>query len=265
MKVWFYPQRPGTWAKIHVLIKHLGWTYGTESDHDIRALFSNRTIDKGGVILDRKGRRKGSTTHVLPKTINGGCVDVTKSRTDAVFTQAFGYSSLVSPVNTDCVEKTEVQAVKGIREVRRGSPRQPGHIYQRKIETRNKRGEWVEFRPMLIGHKIFRVTVKRKTDWVHGDATAKIDVVPPSHVFSREEIAKIQRMSELFGSDFADFDVLRDRSERRLYVVDVNYTAHRNAFDAVGRQLGENRQMAFLHGYAKWFSDEFTRDVWRVR
>lgn len=121
MKVWAYPQRVPHWCKLHVVLTRLGWTSGAADDHDLRTLFSNRTLDRGGVILDREGRREGKTTTVRERTINGRCTDVTKTRTDAVFTEAFGYSSLVNPRRHPCVEKTDVQATKMMREVEAGT------------------------------------------------------------------------------------------------------------------------------------------------
>jgi len=266
MKVWFYPQRPGTWSKTHLVLRHLGWEYGTAEDHDIRGLFSNRSLDKNGVILDRKGRRTGETTTVLPQTINGRCTDVRKSRIDKVFAAIFGYSSLVDPATHDCVEKTEIQAIKSaIRKVPRGTARRRDFVYQRNIDTRNGKGQWVDFRCLLVGHRIHGVIVKRKGHWVFGDDKAAMEVVPASHVFSKEEIEDIERMSFHFGCDFADLDVLRDRKTRRIYVVDVNYTAHRNSVARIGQTEGPARQAEFMRNYSRRFELVFSDPKWRVR
>ena len=265
MKIWSYPIKVPHWSKLYVVLDHLGWNPGTEEDHVLRVLFSNRTLDKGGVILDRKGRRSGATTVVRSRTINGGCTDVTKHRTDVVFREAFGYTSLVNPRRQRAIEKTEIQATKQMREVEPGTMPRAGFIYQRPIDTRNKKGEFVDLRANLVGHRIFRVFVKRKTHRFVGDGTALSEVVPPSHVFSKEEIEQIERMSEIFGCDFADMDVLRDRKDGRIYVVDVNYTAHRHALDKLGTDHGEARRKAYLDAYAEHFRGVFDSDAWRVR
>lgn len=265
MKIWSYPSHIPTWSKLHVVVHRLGWTRGTESDHDVRILFSNRTLDKGGVILDRKGRRPGVSTVIRDKTINARCNDVTKLRTDVEFHRAFGYSSLVNPRKERSIEKTEVQATKEMREVPPGTKPRAGFVYQRPIDTRNKQGHYVDLRCNLVGHRIFRVFVKRKSRRFTGDGDARSEIVPPSHVFSREEIANIERMSELFGCDFADMDVLRDRKDGRIYVVDVNYTAHRHALDKIAEDHGKARRETYLQAYADLFRSNFDSPEWRVR
>src|SRR3954454_7156229 len=45
-----------------------------------------------------------------------------------------------------------------------------------------------------------------------------------SHVFTPEEVRQILAFARAMGVDYGEFDILRDRSDGRIYVVDVNKT-----------------------------------------
>jgi len=264
LKVLFYPTpEPPFWSKIYVGIHRLGYVIGTRADHDLRILFSGRTIDKDGIVLDRQGRRRGKTTKILHKTINGRCNDVSKTRVDRVFARVFGYSSLVDPRKHESVQKTEIQAIHDIRRVKKMAPKR-GYIYQRLIDTRDSSGRWTDLRPLVFDGKIHTVCIKRKPEMAV-DRRAKMSFHMPIHVFTKAEREKILEFAAEFGADCADIDVLRDRKTKKLYIVDVNHTAHKHAFKRIGELQGESAQREAELAYAKAFEAAFARPKWRVR
>ena len=264
MKLFCYPDKPGTWSKLHAVITTLGWRYGTREDHDLRTYFSGATINTGGVRLDRRGRRPAASPSILPKTINSGCVDVSKSAIERAFSKELGYASFVDPSGVECVEKTEIQAIKKIRRVAAGSPQRSGYVYQREINTFRDRA-WTDLRPVVYDGRILGVVVKKKSDWIHGDADARIELASPLQVFSADELARIEAGCRGFGAHFAELDVLRDRDNGKVYVVDLNYTAHRNSFDLIKKQMGGLEGQEYVRRYAARFEQAFNNDRWLVR
>jgi hypothetical protein len=263
-KVWLYPHAPTDWTpKIRLAIRQLGWRYGTREDHDLRVYFSNRTIDKDGVILDRRGRRKGPTTTILPTTINGGCTDVSKSRVEEVFKATFGYGSFIDPRKSDVVMKTEIQSIKDIAHRKACEPK-PGYVAQRFIDTRHD-GLFVDLRVAFAGAKIVTVAVKRKPLFRRA-TNAHILFTDPKFVFSSSEIQQLNSFGEAFGLDFGEADVLRDHDTGKLYVVDVNPTANADVeFPTIEKQLGRIARQLAEEQYAAFFKDAFDNETWRVR
>lgn len=261
-KVWFYPNGLYKTAKLRLIVRRLGLQVGTREDHDLRVYFSHRTIDRDGVILDKRGRRRGETTQVLPNSINGGCTDVSKSRVEKVFRQVFGYGSFIDPRKSDVVQKTEVQAIKDILHRKPCAPR-GGYVNQRFIDTR-RGGLFVDLRPAVFDGRIHTVIVKRKAKFLRG-AGAHMSFVDPRSVFTKEEIALILDFSKAFGLDCGEIDALRDNETDKLYLIDVNPTTNSDV-DYVGmeNQLGPMARELVEEHYAEAFLEAFWNDKWRV-
>jgi glutathione synthase/RimK-type ligase-like ATP-grasp enzyme len=51
-----------------------------------------------------------------------------------------------------------------------------------------------------------------------------VRLTTPEAVFSPEEIAKLSAFAKAMALDWGGLDILRDRADGRLYVVDVNKT-----------------------------------------
>jgi glutathione synthase/RimK-type ligase-like ATP-grasp enzyme len=48
----------------------------------------------------------------------------------------------------------------------------------------------------------------------------------PEDLFSKEEVSCILQLANIMGAEFCEFDVLRDKSSGRIYVIDVNKTPY---------------------------------------
>ncbi len=56
------------------------------------------------------------------------------------------------------------------------------------------------------------------------DITVDAEFTEPYEVLSEHELELIARFSKKLGIDYGEFDALRDNSDGRLYIVDVNNT-----------------------------------------
>lgn len=56
------------------------------------------------------------------------------------------------------------------------------------------------------------------------NSNAHVRLVAPSEVLTNEEMALCQRFCNVMGLDYGELDILRDRKEGRIYIVDVNDT-----------------------------------------
>jgi hypothetical protein len=158
--------------------------------------------------------------------INGGCGDISKSHVAAVFERAAGYPLAINPQTHSgaAVEKSEDNGAHDGRLVTCPMAPRPGRSYQLFIDCAD--GETAfDYRTTIINRTPQFVLVKSKPASdrfsIHNTNVvfARLETV-----YSRAEIDMIARFASAMALDWAALDILRDRTSRRIYVVDVNKT-----------------------------------------
>ena len=161
-------------------------------------------------------------------TLNGQLLSNAKSNVAATFEAVFGYSLAVDPTTHvgQMVEKSEVNAVHDGRLIQGPialDDVQPESAYQRFIDTRDESGMVVDLRTPLYGGSVPLVyTKRRQVEDLFWTRTADTEILESAEVYSEKELALLSRFAEAMGLDYGEVDVLRDRREGRIYVVDVN-------------------------------------------
>lgn len=160
--------------------------------------------------------------------LNGQLASNHKSNVAAVFEAVFGYSLAVDPTAHagPMVEKSEINALHDGRVVDgplHPEEVQPGQSYQRFIDTRDEDGQVVDLRTPLYGGSVPFVYIKRRpVKDLFWTRTAATEICETADVYSPEELALLARFAAEIGLDYGEVDVLRDRRDGRIYVVDVN-------------------------------------------
>ena len=162
------------------------------------------------------------------RLMNFNCRDVSKSHVSEAFERAFGYPIGVDPTTYTgaAVEKSEINGAHDGRIVTCPVTPAAKHTYQRLIDNRARNPELVEdFRTPTVGGKPACVFIKRRpTQRRFANANSEVELTQPENVFSAAELAQIAAFTRELGLDWGGLDVLRDRSEGRLYIVDANKT-----------------------------------------
>ncbi len=161
------------------------------------------------------------------RALNFGCTDIGKAHVAGVFAQVFGYPLAVDPATWagDAVEKSDANGTHDGRIV--VCPRLPatGKVYQRLIDTIAADGLATDLRTAVVGGRVVAVWVKRRRAAARfRPANVAATLVDPASVFSASELATIAAFAAAMGADWAGLDILRDRADGRIYVVDVNKT-----------------------------------------
>lgn len=164
---------------------------------------------------------------LTPQRFNFGCVDISKSHVAQMFEAVFGYPLAVDPMKAtgEIVEKPEKNGVHGGRIVTAPLPARPGFAYQRVVDTRDDNGCCQDLRTPCVGGEPIVVWVKTKTPegrFSINNRSARL--ADPAEVFSAEERRLIREFNGRMGLDWGGLDILRDRGDGRLYIVDVNKT-----------------------------------------
>ena len=101
----------------------------------------------------------------------------------------------------------------------------PGFVYQRVVDTQNADGCCQDLRTPCAGGEPVVVWIKTKTpDGRFSINNRKATLGEPSQVFSPAELDRIRQFNQRMGLDWGGLDILRDRGDGRIYIVDVNKT-----------------------------------------
>lgn len=161
------------------------------------------------------------------KLINFGCTDISKGRVEQAFAETFGYSLSLNPTLHigPAVEKSELNAAHDGRIVACPVIPAPGKTYQRVVDNRIEDGLIEDLRCPMVGGKIACVFVKhRPVATRFSNTNSFVKVMTAEQIFTQEEQAKIGEMSLRLGLEVGGLDVLRDRNDGRIFVVDANKT-----------------------------------------
>ncbi|MEZ5938276.1 MAG: hypothetical protein R3C52_08655 [Hyphomonadaceae bacterium] len=161
------------------------------------------------------------------RTVNFNCRDISKSAVSSAFERVAGYSLSVDPESYTgpIVDKSEVNAAHDGRIVQGPIDRQPGRCYQRLIDNTIDGGLVEDLRTCTVGGQPVLVFIKRRPIG-RRFANENVDVgwVRPEEVFSPAEIDLIRRFNSEIQLEWGGVDVLRDKSDGRIYIVDANKT-----------------------------------------
>lgn len=162
--------------------------------------------------------------------INGNCSSISKHAVNASFEEVFGYPLAVDPKNYE----GEILVKSNLNSVHDGhvvqgpldpSELQPEQTYQRVIDNTAGNGRVLDYRVPIHGNRIPLVFLKyRSTDSRFVSESTYATFKEPGEVFSEEERQNMLQLAARMGVDFGELDVLRDREDGRIYVVDVNPT-----------------------------------------
>ena len=176
--------------------------------------------------------REFRTAPLAPLTnkpaFNIGCHDIRKSVVSRLFEESFGYSLTIDPATHRglAVEKSELNGKHDGRIVSCPitAPRSD-RVYQRLVDNTFDGREFVDIRTPVVGGKAPFVYLKRRTrDLRFSNDNHRVDLASVDTLLSKDEQAKIAEFTNAIGLDFGGLDVLRDREDGRIYIVDANKT-----------------------------------------
>ncbi len=217
--IYFAPDRVRPWYLIWCVAKVAGGRIVTAPDGaDVVMHFEDATYGDASAPIAQKHRA----------FINFGCRDVSKSAVARAFEAAFGYSLALDPRahQGEAVEKSELNGAHNGRIVACPAEPKDGLVYQRVIDNRADEDGLVEdFRTPTVGGEPVCVFIKhRRASERFANANTDCTLARVEDCFSREEIARIREFCARMHLDWGGLDILRDRGDGRLYIVDANKT-----------------------------------------
>jgi len=230
MNAYFYPNKLVPTAKIAYVLDDLGITV-TDSNAELKFHWNYNDVNAG---------HKG--------WINGECKNIEKWYVDKVFTEVFGYSSLVDPTKPGiCIRKDNKQYSHSGVLMSTPCKVEPGYIYQKYIH--NVVDNWREVIRILIAKKDILILIKKQK----GLITDGVDYSSISPDWELKSITpgekkKVIEFSQKMGMDWGELDAIR---EDKLYIIDVNNIPGGQALDKL-----EEKEL-FLKALSEMFKRNF--------
>lgn len=218
-----YPEFPHWHSNFHHLMQYSNIHITTNPNGHFDYVISwkdatHRKVDNTLLTLSKKY-----------KVINLNCIDISKQTVEVCFKKVFGYGSFVDPLtyNGKLVEKSDLNGRHCHTKVLEGPVDRvkAGFVYQKLIET-DADGSCRDVRVTIANNQL-PVVYKRTKDPAnrfHGVLGYKQYMA--ADLFSPDEIDKILHFCRLMNLEFGEIDTVRDVSDGRLYIIDVNNTPH---------------------------------------
>ncbi|WP_421792339.1 hypothetical protein [Hyphobacterium sp.] len=216
IRVAFYPNSPRPWYFVWACLRLRGARFTKAAEEaDLVCFFEDQTTASWQKKIEAQA------------TLNQECRDVSKSRVGDIFERVFGYSIAVDPISHagDLVEKSEKNGAHDGRVVAGPCKRRFGFAYQRLVDNRFAGDLVRDYRCLVVGPQIPVVFVKeRKLETRFSNQNSSVTTAAPETLFSASETERLVVFAREIGLEWGAIDVLRDRKNGRLYIVDVNKT-----------------------------------------
>lgn len=217
-RISFFPKKPHSYYAIWPVCQLA----------DVKIVDDPAEADLHFYFEDREFLTAPRTSPTAKPAFNVGCFDIRKSVVTRVFDEVFGYSLSIDPLAHQgrAVEKSELNGKHDGRIVDCPVAEQRrDRVYQRLIDNTFDGSEYVDIRTPIVGGAIPFVYLKRRTkDLRFSNENHRVDIVETDAMLSKEEQATIARYANAMALDFGGLDVLRNREDGRIYIVDVNKT-----------------------------------------
>lgn len=226
--VLFYPAYPSKRSVLYKMLKVLRYnrTNNPRQAFDAAIHWETETFRKLQPLLEQIRHSK--------RVINFHCRDISKKYIDGIHHEVFGYSSIIDPTthNGPCVKKNNLNALHDgeVIECPVSDP-DPDFVYQLLINNTSMNGMVEDIRiPVLPGeiplaYLKYKPVEKRFGSFLTtGQRQNGTRIVNPAEVFSAAELEQIRTFARRINLEYGELDILRDRDNGRLYIIDANNT-----------------------------------------
>ncbi len=220
----FYPHYPSKRSTIHKITRHLGYnrTNNPKLNHEIVLHYEMQTF--------RKKRQYPTEIKTEMHIINRSCDDISKEHVEKNFQHTFGYGTFIDPLTYQgkAVKKNNINAMHDGEIIHCPIEcKEGGYIYQKLINTQIDDNLVEELRITVIKYTPVLCQVKTRPEAVRFSRQIfSTYITNPDQTLSDTEIQKISKFCTNLGLEFGSLDILRDKDDGRIYIVDANNTPH---------------------------------------
>ncbi len=216
------PEYPSRSSTIYKIGKVLGYNITNKPTKNIElgVYWENTTFRKDFQFLETLAKTK--------KIINLHSRDISKQHIDKIHNEVFGYSSIVDPLiyEGEIVKKNDLNA-KHDGEILLGpiDKIEDGFIYQILIDNKHSENLVMDIRVPVVNKVLDFAYIKyRDISERFKNTTTNTVLEPIDNVLSADEIKLLNEYCAKLNLEYGELDVLRNKNDNKIYVVDVNNT-----------------------------------------
>ena len=221
-KLAFYPESPGPWFNIWQVSRLANLRTITDiQDADYIFAFEDSTLTK----FDKK-----TFSPVNARIINQDINNISKEHVADVFETTFGYSLRIDPLTHvgPAIRKSDSNGTHDgivIQCPIDKSEQREDQSYQHLVDSTFNGTTSEDLRVAYVLGELALVYHKHKPlDDRFGTHYLSVDIYDANDVFSKGEVKLIKAFCKNMHLDFGAIDVMRDKNNGRIYIVDVNKT-----------------------------------------
>ncbi len=160
--------------------------------------------------------------------INAKCLNIGKDHVEEIFEEVFGYPLSIDPLSFrgPAVQKSKINAMHDGKVIHCPiEKREDGCVYQKVVNNEFDEKHVYDFRVLIFEDKIpfvyyyYHLKNNRFDTYAWAEVVKHID-----EVFTADEIKKMLIFCQKMGLQYGELDVLRDKDDKKIYIVDVNNT-----------------------------------------
>ena len=216
-----YPELPYPGTALWRISRMLGWRLtkdiGSLGDADAVFRWQDATFAK-----------PWPTGRIARRIYNRDIVDISKNSVDAVHQEAFGYSlGLDGATWSGKMLLKPIENARHSGEVITGPLKEipQGFMCQRVVDNTEGADRVMDLRVVFFDGDIpFGYRKYRPLSTRFSNTNQAASLFKPSHEFSQHELEGIKAFARAMKLDYGEMDVLRDKSDGRIFVCDVNTT-----------------------------------------
>lgn len=221
-RIFIYPHFPSSGSTIYKISKELGYTISNKYPYkaQIAIYWEYLTYrEEFGFLEDLSGKIK---------VVNLFSRDISKIYVDKAFKEVFGYSTIVDPLSYKgkCVKKNDINAKHdGVILNCPINKTEEGFIYQILIDNTCGENLVEDIRIPIVKNALDFVYLKRRS--IHErfkNTTVNTTICEIINILNKDEIELVNAFCKLINLEYGELDVLRNKADNRIYIVDVNNT-----------------------------------------
>jgi hypothetical protein len=178
----------------------------------------------------RKERHFPGKTDTKMHIINHACDDISKEHVEKIFQHTFGYDTFIDPLTFQgiAVKKNNINAMHDGEIIRCPiDKKEDGYVYQKLINNHIGNNLVEDLRITIIHYNPVLCQIKQRSEAARfSRQTSLTYLVDPYQALNDDERKSLSQFCNNLGLEYGSLDVLRDKNDGKIYIVDANNTPH---------------------------------------
>ncbi|MFM9985561.1 MAG: hypothetical protein ACKVOK_10045 [Flavobacteriales bacterium] len=161
--------------------------------------------------------------------LNAACTDISKVHVDKIHLDIFGYNTFIDPSNYSgkAVMKSDTNALHDGKIIDCPVDLTTGSVYQVLIDNSYDEQYVMDLRVAVVGTEIVHAYKKFKKYAVRfTNDVSRSELHATASLFNEKEVSLILAFCTKMGLHFGELDILRNKADGRIYIIDVNKTPY---------------------------------------